>query len=108
MGLMIVHNITATVCCVCGCVFLVGTWGLISLKTNSTVPSLAKNVFLSALLLDYDLMMNFSVGVTEVERTIRAELGADICELFLEFDAQAIAAASLAQVCICVCLMHKL
>lgn len=39
-----------------------------------------------------------SVGVEEVERTIRKELGADIRELFVEFDEEAIAAASLAQV----------
>ena len=40
-----------------------------------------------------------SVGVEEVARTVRGELGAEICELFREFDQEAIAAASLAQVC---------
>lgn len=39
-----------------------------------------------------------SVGVDEVARTVRAELGAEIDELFNEFDNEAIAAASLAQV----------
>lgn len=39
-----------------------------------------------------------SVGVDEVARTVRAELGADIPDLFREFDEEAIAAASLAQV----------
>lgn len=39
-----------------------------------------------------------SVGVEEVARTVRAELGAEIPELFDEFDERAIAAASLAQV----------
>ncbi|CAM9128022.1 unnamed protein product [Ascophyllum nodosum] len=41
---------------------------------------------------------NPSVGVEEVARTVRGELGAEICELFREFDQEAIAAASLAQV----------
>ncbi|CAM9109096.1 unnamed protein product [Pylaiella littoralis] len=41
---------------------------------------------------------NPSVGVSEVARTVRAELGAEISELFREFDDDAIAAASLAQV----------
>lgn len=38
------------------------------------------------------------MGVDEVARTVRAELGAEISELFREFDEKAIAAASLAQV----------
>ena len=40
-----------------------------------------------------------SVGLVEVARTVRSELGAEILELFREFDHEAIAAASLAQVC---------
>lgn len=39
-----------------------------------------------------------SVGVDEVARTVRMELGAEVEELFEEFDERAIAAASLAQV----------
>eukprot|EP00611_Tribonema_gayanum_P025494 TRINITY_DN5810_c0_g1_i1.p1 TRINITY_DN5810_c0_g1~~TRINITY_DN5810_c0_g1_i1.p1 ORF type:complete len:579 (+),score=201.65 TRINITY_DN5810_c0_g1_i1:150-1886(+) len=41
---------------------------------------------------------NPSVPLEEVERTILRELGGSIADLFLEFDAKAIAAASLAQV----------
>eukprot|EP00903_Cladosiphon_okamuranus_P008879 g8501.t1 len=41
---------------------------------------------------------NPSVGLSEVARTVRSELGAEISELFREFDHKAIAAASLAQV----------
>jgi aarF domain-containing kinase len=41
---------------------------------------------------------NPSVSLEEVRRAIRTELGADISELFKEFDEKAIAAASLAQV----------
>lgn len=44
------------------------------------------------------MMLIVSVGVDEVARTVRAELGAEISELFREFDEEAIAAASLAQV----------
>lgn len=43
-------------------------------------------------------MVRISVGVEEVARTVRKELGAEISELFREFDEEAIAAASLAQV----------
>lgn len=39
-----------------------------------------------------------SVELSEVARTVRRELGAEISELFREFDEKAIAAASLAQV----------
>ncbi|CAM9484403.1 unnamed protein product, partial [Phaeothamnion confervicola] len=41
---------------------------------------------------------NPSVGMAEVERALRAELGGGVTELFAEFDERAIAAASLAQV----------
>ncbi|CAN0056377.1 unnamed protein product [Ectocarpus sp. 12 AP-2014] len=41
---------------------------------------------------------NPSVELSEVARTVRRELGAEISELFREFDEKAIAAASLAQV----------
>ncbi len=39
-----------------------------------------------------------TVSLAEVERTIESEFGATIGELFREFDSEAIAAASLAQV----------
>ncbi|CAN0352622.1 unnamed protein product, partial [Discosporangium mesarthrocarpum] len=41
---------------------------------------------------------NPSVGVEDVARAIRSELGGELEELFTQFDAHAIAAASLAQV----------
>lgn len=60
------------------------------------LPSCSRQSFILSLLLFPSPTR--SVGLSEVARTVRSELGAEISELFREFDQKAIAAASLAQV----------